>query len=92
MTYTEIAKAMSTQAMEAGLHKLMKMDYSRCAGATIENGFLAFYHEDGLYSVEDLKTGIITLVYARNPHKAILLVHKAWMSSFIDFTQQEETE
>lgn len=40
-------------------------------GSTVEGDYLAFYHEERLYSVRHLKKGICSLVYARNPYEAI---------------------
>ena len=74
MTYSEAAEKLSITGMDIGLHKLMNTDYSETTGATIEHGFVALYHEDGLYSVKCLKNGIIHLVHARNPHEAIVAV------------------
>lgn len=74
MTYKEMAKEIDIQTMEASLHKLMGMDYTRASGSVIENGYLAFYHESGLYSVRHLESGVISLVYARNPYDAIKFV------------------
>ena len=86
MTYEERAKEMCTQDMEVALHKLMQLDYTRASGAVIEDGYLAFYHESGLYSVEHLKTGIKSLVYARNPRAAITLVSQLYRTD-----ENEET-
>lgn len=63
--------ACNVNTMEAGLHKLMGEDYSNCVGATRKDGCLAFYHERGLYSVEHEDSGIVSLVYAKNPYEAI---------------------
>jgi hypothetical protein len=65
---------MSRDTMEKALHKLMGEDYSRCSGTTKKDGYLAFYHERGLYSVEHEDSGIVCLVYAGNPFKAIDMV------------------
>ena len=35
---------------------------------------MAFYHQRGLYSVEHEGSGIVSLVYAKNPYEAIDLV------------------
>ena len=50
---------------------MMGEDYSNCVGATHKDGYLAFYHERGLYSVEHEDSGIVSLVYATNPYEAI---------------------
>ena len=65
-----------TMMMEAGLHKRMAMDYSKCSGLTTEDEYGAFYHEEGLYSVETRGTGIVCLVYERNPYEAIERVRR----------------
>lgn len=67
-------KDINRATMEAGLHKLMGEDYSNCVGATCKDGYLAFYQERGLYSVEHEDSGIVSLVYAKNPYEAIDLV------------------
>ena len=66
-------KDISRPAMISGLHKLMGEDYSNCATAH-KCGYLAFYHERGLYSVEHEDSGIVSLVYAKSPYEAIDLV------------------
>lgn len=63
-----------TCTMENALHKLMGEDYSECSGTTKKDGYMAFYHERGLYSVEHEDSGIVSLVYAGNPYEAIKLV------------------
>ena len=67
-------KDISRTTMENSLHKLMGEDYSNCIGRTEKDGYLAFYHERGLYSVEHEDSGIISLVYAKSPYEAIDLV------------------
>ena len=67
-------KDIDRETMEAGLHKLMGEDYSNCCGRTEKDGYLAFYHQRGLYSVEHNDSGIVSLVYAKNPFEAIDLV------------------
>lgn len=62
---------MNRETMEEGLHKLMGEGYSECSGSTVKNGYLAFYHERGLYSVEHVDFGIVCLVFAANPYDAI---------------------
>ena len=68
-------KDINRLAMISGLHKLMGEDYSNCATAH-KCGYLAFYHERGLYSVEHEDSGIVSLVYATNPYEAIEKVDK----------------
>ena len=62
------------------LHKFMKEDYSKASGRTEKDGFRAFYHESRLYSVRNIKSGIVSLVYASSPYDAIEIVKKggAW--------------
>lgn len=60
--------------MQESLHKLMGEDYSQCSGASIKGGYVAFYHQRGLYSVEHIVSGIVNLVYAKSPYEAIRLV------------------
>lgn len=60
--------------MQESLHKLMGEDYSNCSGTAHKNGYMAFYHQRGLYSVEYKDSGIVSLVYAKNPSEAIELV------------------
>ena len=67
-------KYISRTTMEESLHKLMREDYSNCCGRTEKDGYLAFYQERGLYSVEYKDSGIVCLVYAKNPFEAIDLV------------------
>lgn len=63
-------KDISRSAMISGLHRLMGEDYSNCATAC-KCGYLAFYHERRLYSVEHKDSRIVSLVYATNPYEAI---------------------
>ena len=67
-------KYISRTTMEESLHKLMGEDYSNCCGRTEKDGYLAFYQERRLYSVEYKDSGIVSLVYAENPFEAIDLV------------------
>lgn len=67
-------KEINRTTMEAGLHMLMGEDYSNCCGRTEKDGYLAFYQERGLYSVEHEDSDIVSLVYANNPYEAIDLV------------------
>ena len=65
---------MKIAIMQESLHKLMGEDYSNCSGTTHKDGYMAFYHQRGLYSVEHEDSVIVSLVYARNPFEAIDLV------------------
>ena len=67
-------KYISRTTMEESLHKLMGEDYLNCCGRTEKDGYLAFYQERGLYSVEYKDSGIVCLVYAKSPFEAIDLV------------------
>lgn len=40
-------------------------------GTFIDGDFVAFYHEERLYSVKNMKTGIVFLVYANSYPDAI---------------------
>lgn len=65
---------MCRDTMEKALHKLIGEDYSNCCGTTKKDGYQAFYHARGLYSVEHVDSGIVCLVYAGNPFEAIEMV------------------
>ena len=67
-------KEINIMTMQESLHKLMGEDYSNCSGTAHKNGYMAFYHQRGLYSVEHEDSGIVSLVYAKNPFEAIELV------------------
>lgn len=43
-----------------------------------DGDLIAFYHEERLYSVKDMKTGIVSLVYANSYQDAIRRVKTAW--------------
>lgn len=64
-------RVMDRAPMEEDLHQLMGEDYSKCSGRTVMNGYIAFYHEKGLYSVEHVDFEIMCLVFAANPYEAI---------------------
>ena len=70
----EAIRIMKIAIMQESLHKLMGEDYSNCSGTTHKDGYMAFYHQRGLYSVEHEDSVIVSLVYARNPFEAIDLV------------------
>ena len=40
-------------------------------GSTVVGDYIAFYHEERLYTVRHLKKGVSCLVYARSPYDAI---------------------
>ena len=67
-------KEINIITMQEALHKLMGEDYSECSGTAHKNGYMAFYHQRGLYSVKHEDSGIVSLVYAKNPFEAIDLV------------------
>ena len=53
-------------------HTLMEFSPSvNVSGTTYKDGYIAFYHEEGLYSVRDIGCGTLTLVCAGNPYEAI---------------------
>lgn len=60
-------------------HTLMEFEPVKNAGSDITH--TAFYHENGLYSVRNRKTGIVSLVNAKNPQEAIERV----MNSEVDW-------
>lgn len=39
-----------------------------------KDGYSVFYHEERLYSVRHIRTGILSLVYAASPHEAVDIV------------------
>ena len=52
-------------------HTLMEFNPLNASGATYEDGYLAFYHEERLYSVRDIERKIVSLVFAKSPYDAI---------------------
>ena len=52
-------------------HTLMDFNPMNAHGATYQDGYLAFYHEERLYSVRDIERKIVSLVYAGSPYEAI---------------------
>ena len=53
-------------------HRLMEYKISPdWHGSTIVGDYIAFYHEEKLYTVQHLKKGVSCLVYARSPYDAI---------------------
>ena len=40
-------------------------------GSTTVGDYMAWYHEERLYSVRHIKKGILCLIYARSPYDAI---------------------
>lgn len=53
-------------------HRLMEYQISPdWHGSTIVGDYIAFYHEEKLFTVRHLKKGISCLVYARGPYDAI---------------------
>ena len=58
-------------------HRLMESPPNpEWSGSTVIGDYLAFYHEERLYTVRHLKKGICCLVYARSPGDAIDKVRK----------------
>ena len=53
-------------------HTLMEFSpTANTCGSTVKDGYIAFYHEDRLYSVRHIKSDAVILVYANNPYAAI---------------------
>ena len=53
-------------------HRLMEYQISPdWHGSTVVGDYIAFYHEEKLFTVRHLKKGISCLVYARSPYDAI---------------------
>ena len=52
-------------------HQVMNFDFSSASGRVENDGYLAFYCEERLYYVKHIESGIVSLVYAENPYKAI---------------------
>lgn len=51
----------------ADFHLLSRLSHE----TSIDGNYQAYYHEDRLYSVKNMKSGIVSLVYANSPHDAI---------------------
>lgn len=69
-----MAREKGASQIDKMAHKLMDFNPLNAFGRTVVDGYLAFYHENGLYSVRNIDRGIVSLVYARNPYQAIELV------------------
>ena len=53
-------------------HRLMEFNLSPdWHGSTVVGDYIAYYHEEKLYTVRHLKKGVSCLVYARSPYDAI---------------------
>ena len=52
-------------------HTLMEFNPLNAHGSTYQDGYLAFYHEERLYSVRNIEKGIVSLVRAGSPYEAI---------------------
>ena len=53
-------------------HRLMEYQISPdWHGSTIVGDYIAYYHEEKLFTVRHLKKGVSCLVYARSPYDAI---------------------
>ena len=53
-------------------HRLMEFNLNPdWHGSTIVGDYIAYYHEERLFTVRHLKKGISCLVYARSPYDAI---------------------
>lgn len=67
----------SGTVIDRAAHTLMEFNPSvNLCGTTYQDGYMAFYHEERLYSVRDIERGIVSLVYAGNPYEAIEKVKK----------------
>ena len=64
----KIKGATSTDRMA---HSLMEFNPLNDPGRTVVDGYIAFYHEERLYSVRNITKGIVSLVYAGSPYDAI---------------------
>ncbi len=58
--------------IDKAAHKLMNF---RPAKEVEKDGYSVFYHEERLYSVRHIKSGIVCLVYAASPYEAIGIVN-----------------
>ena len=59
-------------AVDQCAHRLMEYKISTdWHGSTVVDDYVAYYHEERLYTVRHLKKGISCLVYARSPYDAI---------------------
>ena len=53
-------------------HRLMEFNLSPdWHGSTVVGDYIAYYHEEKLFTVRHLKKGVSCLVYARSPYDAI---------------------
>ena len=70
-------------------HRLMEYQISPdWHGSTIVGDYIAFYHEEKLYTVRHLKKGISCLVYARSPYDAIEKVRAMEEPRWIPVTER----
>lgn len=63
-----IKGATSTDRMA---HSLMEFNPLNDPSRTVVDGYIAFYHEERLYSVRNIAKGVVSLVYAEDPYRAI---------------------
>ena len=65
-------------AVDECAHRLMESPPNPAwHGSTVVDDYLAWYHEEQLYSVRHLKAGVCCLIYARSPYEAIEKVRGA---------------
>lgn len=57
--------------MDASAHDLFNFFPLGAYGSTQKGRYLAYYHEEMLYSVRDTENWTLTLVIANNPYEAI---------------------
>ena len=70
-------------------HRLMEFNLSPdWHGSTIVGDYIAYYHEERLYTVRHLKKGVSCLVYARSPYDAIEKVRAMEEPRWIPVTER----
>ena len=70
-------------------HRLMEYQISPdWHGSTIVGDYIAYYHEERLYTVRHLKKGVSCLVYARSPYDAIEKVRIMEVPRWIPVTER----
>ncbi len=58
-------------------HTLMEFSpTANTSGSTVKDGYIAFYHDDRLYSVRHIESGVLVLIYADSPYDAIKKVKR----------------
>lgn len=69
----------------ADFHLLSRLSHK----TSIDGNYQAYYHEDRLYSVKNMKSGIVSLVYANSPHDAIRRCKEHIEGAWLRMTTQE---